>query len=102
VAEDDRVGTARFLECVAQDGEVAEAAPRLEARERRRVGLAVYVTTGEHGAADLLDTSKRRVLRLLRRREQAWLSEVFGTVVIGRPEPYARPCCGHMAALLAE
>lgn len=63
--------------------------------------VAVYVTTGAHGGADLLDTSKARVLKMIRRREQVWLSEVFGTIVVGRPEP-VRPCCGHMAALLSE
>jgi hypothetical protein len=63
--------------------------------------VAVHVTTGAGGAADLLDTSKARVLRMIRRRDQVWLSEVFGTVVVGRPEP-VRPCCGDMAALLAD
>jgi hypothetical protein len=62
--------------------------------------VAVLVTTGAHGGADLRDTSKARVLKMIRRRDQVWLSEVFGTVVMGRPEPVL-PCCGEMAALLA-
>ena len=54
---------------------------------RRAAFVAVFVTVSEHGAADILDTSKRRVLRMIRRRERVWISEAFGTVIIGRPEP---------------
>jgi hypothetical protein len=54
-------------------------------READYVG--VYVTTGQHGAADIIDISKRRIVRLLRQREKVWASVLFGCVVIGRPEP---------------
>jgi hypothetical protein len=55
---------------------------------RRARYVACYVTMSAHGAADLLDVSKACVLRLLRRHEKAWVSVLFGTVVIGRPEPF--------------
>jgi hypothetical protein len=54
---------------------------------RRAAYVAVYVTIGKGGAADLLDVAKAQALRLLKNREECWLSELFGTVVIGRPEP---------------
>jgi hypothetical protein len=57
---------------------------------RRAKYAAVYVTMSAHGAADLLDVSKASALRLLRRHETAWVSVLFGTVCIGRPEPI--PC----------
>jgi hypothetical protein len=50
--------------------------------------VAAYVTTSPHGAADLMDASKRQILRFLARHETAWVCEVFGTIIIGRPEPY--------------
>src|SRR5271170_378582 len=59
---------------------------------RRAAYVGVYVTTGPNGAADILDTSKARVLKMLARRNHAWVSEIFGTVVIGRPEPIPAPC----------
>ena len=27
------------------------------------------------------------MLAMVRRRERVWISEVFGTVIVGRPEP---------------
>jgi hypothetical protein len=54
-------------------------------RRARYVGL--IVTTGPGGAWEIFDAPKRRVLRMVRRRDRVWISEVFGTVIIGRPEP---------------
>jgi hypothetical protein len=41
-----------------------------------------------HGAAGLLDVSKACVLRMLRRHETTWVGILFGTVFVGRPEPF--------------
>jgi hypothetical protein len=59
-------------------------------RRARYVGL--IVTTGPGGAWEIFDAPKRRVLRMVRRRERVWISEVFGTVIIGRPEPILAEC----------
>jgi hypothetical protein len=55
----------------------------------RRAGTfgACYCTTSRYGAADVIDVSKRRLLKALRRRDGVWASELFGTIVLGRPEP---------------
>jgi hypothetical protein len=59
---------------------------------RRAAYVAVYVTLTEHGTADLMDCSKASVLCMLARVDRCWLSEVFGSIFIGRPEPLAKPC----------
>jgi hypothetical protein len=63
--------------------------PRRRARAivRKAAYVAIYVTMGEYGASDLMDVSKRRVLRMLRRYEKVWVSELFGRIIIGRPCP---------------
>ena len=68
------------------------SARRARGMVRRATYVAVYVTTSPGGAADILDTSKARVLKMLARRDHAWVSEIFGTVIIGRPEPIPAPC----------
>jgi hypothetical protein len=49
-------------------------------RRARYVGL--IVTTGPGGAWEIFDAPKRRVLRMVRRRDRVWISEVFGTVLV--------------------
>ena len=61
------------------------SARRARGMVRRAAYVAVYVTTSSGGAADILDTSKARVLKMLARRDHAWVSDIFGTVIIGRP-----------------
>jgi hypothetical protein len=72
---------------ILTDKPVVVAARTARGLIRRAAYVAVYVTIGKGGAADLLDVAKAQALRLLKNREECWLSELFGTVVIGRPEP---------------
>jgi hypothetical protein len=62
-------------------------ARRVRGLIRRAKYVAVYVTTGPNGAADLLDTSKAKALHMLRGRDHCWCCEVFGSLILGRPEP---------------
>src|SRR5262249_41152058 len=74
--------------CTSSTSQRITSAESLAVRPHGRADfVAVYVTMSAHGAADLLDTSKACVLRMLRRHEKAWVSVLFGMVVIGRPEP---------------
>jgi hypothetical protein len=60
---------------------------------RKAQYVAVYVTLSEHGTSNLQDIPKRRALRLIAPAEFVLLSELFGTVVIGRPEPPSHCRC---------
>jgi hypothetical protein len=66
---------------------------RARALVRQAAYVAVYVTLTEHGTCGLLDTSKARVLRMLSCVDRGvWVSEFFGTLAIGRPEPLPPAC----------
>jgi hypothetical protein len=54
---------------------------------RKAKYVAVFVATGRHGACDLVDVPKARMLRVLKGRDEVWASELFGTLVIGQPTP---------------
>jgi hypothetical protein len=54
---------------------------------RKAKYVAVFVCTGRHGACDLVDVPKSRVLRVLKGRDECWVSELFGTIVVGMPSP---------------
>jgi hypothetical protein len=54
---------------------------------RKAKYVAVYVATGRHGTCDLVDVPKSRVLRVLKGRDECWVSELFGTIVVGLPTP---------------
>jgi hypothetical protein len=81
-----RVKVARRRPALPSEPSVVSAR-RVRACIRRAKYVAVYVTVGPHGAANILDTTKAAVLRMLKHRSACWACEVFGTVILGRPEP---------------